>query len=55
VVRLPPILAAPAGSIEEVLGSLDAMKLRSSMQLFHDAAPNEPLFPAVLDRWFGGR
>jgi uncharacterized protein (DUF1810 family) len=49
------VLAAPAGSIEDVLGPVDAMKLRSSMTLFHEAAPDEPVFSAVLDRWFGGR
>ena len=37
-----------------VLGSVDAMKLRSSMTLFARAAPGEPAFAAVLDRYFGG-
>jgi uncharacterized protein (DUF1810 family) len=37
-----------------VLGPVDAMKLRSSMTLFAAAAPDEPVFPAVLDRYFGG-
>jgi uncharacterized protein (DUF1810 family) len=49
------VLAAPAASIEDVLGRADAMKLRSSMSLFHEAAPDEPVFAAVFDRWFGGR
>jgi uncharacterized protein (DUF1810 family) len=39
---------------EQVLGSIDAMKLRSSMTLFARAAPEEPLFERVLDRYFGG-
>ena len=30
------------------------MKLRSSMTLFHRAAPDEPLFRAVLARYFDG-
>ena len=30
------------------------MKLRSSMTLFHRAAPDEPVFAPVLDRFFGG-
>ena len=30
------------------------MKLRSSMTLFHRAAPDEPVFAQVLDRFFGG-
>lgn len=39
---------------DEVLGAIDAMKLRSSMTLFARAAPDEPLFAAVLDGYFGG-
>ena len=39
---------------EEVLGSVDAMKLRSSMTLFARADPDERLFPDVLDRFFDG-
>ena len=30
------------------------MKLRSSMTLFDRAAPDEPAFRAVLDRYFAG-
>ena len=41
-------------SAEAILGSLDAMKVRSSMTLFHRADPGEPLFGAVLDRFYGG-
>ncbi len=41
-------------SAGDVLGALDAMKLRSSMTLFARAAPNEPLFQQVLDRYFDG-
>ena len=40
---------------EAVLGPVDARKLRSSMTLFSRAAPDEPLFRQVLDRYFGGR
>ncbi len=39
---------------QEVLGEIDAMKLRSSMTLFSIAAPNEPLFRQILDRYFAG-
>lgn len=42
-------------SAEEVLGGIDAIKLRSSMTLFARAAPGEPVFAAVLDRYFDGR
>ncbi|MEZ0241498.1 MAG: DUF1810 domain-containing protein [Chloroflexota bacterium] len=42
-------------SAEDILGGIDAVKLRSSMTLFHRAAPDEPVFRAVLDRFYGGR
>jgi len=38
----------------EVMGSIDALKLRSSMTLFARAAPDEAVFTDVLDRFFGG-
>ena len=41
-------------SAEQVFGSVDAVKLRSSMTLFAAAAPAEPVFRAVLEQWFGG-
>jgi uncharacterized protein (DUF1810 family) len=42
-------------SAAEVLGGIDALKLRSSMTLFAAAAaPGEPLFSAVLHRYFDG-
>jgi len=39
----------------DVLGAVDAKKLRSSMTLFARAAPHEPVFVEVLDQWFEGR
>ena len=39
----------------QVLGPVDAMKLRSSMTLFARAAPEESVFDEVLDRYFDGR
>ena len=42
------------GSAQDILGPVDAMKLRSSMTLFARAAPESPLFGEVLDRYFGG-
>jgi uncharacterized protein (DUF1810 family) len=36
------------GSAEVVLGPIDAPKLRSSMRIFAEAVPNEPLFTEVL-------
>jgi len=48
-------LATDARRAEAILGSIDAIKLRSSMTLFHRADPHEPVFGQVLDRFFGGR
>jgi uncharacterized protein (DUF1810 family) len=39
----------------EILGGIDAVKLRSSMTLFARADPGQPLFREVLDRFFAGR
>ena len=39
---------------KDIFGSIDAMKLRSSMTLFARAAPERPLFLEVLDRYFCG-
>ena len=39
---------------EQVLGSIDALKLRSSMTLFLHADPGQEVFRLVLDRYFGG-
>jgi len=49
------LLATTGRSAEEVLGSIDAVKVRSSMTLFLRAAPDEPRFREVLDRFYGGR
>jgi uncharacterized protein (DUF1810 family) len=49
------LLATTGRSAEEVLGSIDAVKVRSSMTLFLRAAPDEPLFREVIDRFYGGR
>ena len=49
------LLAALDGtSADQILGSVDAMKLRSSLTLFMAAAPDEPLFRDVLAKYFGG-
>lgn len=41
-------------SAQDVLGDVDAMKLRSSMTLFAEADPDEQLFVEVLERYFDG-
>jgi uncharacterized protein (DUF1810 family) len=49
------ILAGLEGwSAPDIFGALDAQKLQSSMTLFALAAPDEPLFEAVLAKYFGG-
>jgi uncharacterized protein (DUF1810 family) len=49
------ILTAIKGkSATEILGAIDAMKLRSSMTLFMSAAAEEPLFREVLAHYFRG-
>jgi uncharacterized protein (DUF1810 family) len=40
---------------EDIFGSLDAQKLRSSMTLFMRASPGDTAFQQVLDRYFDGR
>ena len=37
-----------------VFGGIDSMKLKSSMTLFALAAPDDPLFQQVLDKYYGG-
>lgn len=52
------LLELPGSDAEAVFGSIDAMKLRSSMTLFGRAAEVEldrRLFADVLDRYFDGR
>jgi uncharacterized protein (DUF1810 family) len=48
------LLEHPAGSASEILGGVDAVKLRSSMTLFARAEPKEPIFARLLERFFGG-
>jgi uncharacterized protein (DUF1810 family) len=48
-------IAAHRGSTpEQILGGIDAQKLRSSMTLFHRADPSEPLFLQVIEQFFAG-
>ena len=56
--RLRECVAALQGltgtTAETVFGSVDAMKLRSSLTLFAEVGGGE-LFAAALERWFGGQ
>jgi uncharacterized protein (DUF1810 family) len=47
--------AAEGTSASQILGPIDAMKLRSSMTLFAAAAPEEQAFTDVLSRFFDGQ
>jgi uncharacterized protein (DUF1810 family) len=57
--RLVECAAAVAGHAgrpaTDILGGIDARKLRSSMTLFLHAAPQETVFREVLDRFFDGQ
>jgi uncharacterized protein (DUF1810 family) len=48
------LLAHRGRSAVSILGEVDAVKVRSSMTLFHRAAPNESLFREVLEAFYGG-
>jgi uncharacterized protein (DUF1810 family) len=49
------VLQVEGRTAEEMLGGVDAVKLRSSMTLFLRAAPGEAVFSQVLDKYFGGQ
>ncbi|HYH52854.1 MAG TPA: DUF1810 domain-containing protein [Solirubrobacterales bacterium] len=48
------LLAHEHRSAEEILGAVDAAKLRSSMTLFAAVAPEQPAFARVLERYCDG-
>ena len=55
LIECATILArVPGRSAEQILGEVDALKLRSCVTLFMQAAPEEPVFGQVLDRYFDG-
>jgi uncharacterized protein (DUF1810 family) len=47
------LAAPPDATAQSILGGIDAIKVRSSMTLFTRADPAEPLFDAVLTRFYG--
>lgn len=49
------VLAIEGRTANEIFGSPDDLKLCSSMTLFAAAAPREPLFARVLEKFYGGR
>ena len=48
------VIAHKDKSAEEIFGGIDAKKLRSCMTLFSIAAPDIPVFEAVLEQFFHG-
>jgi uncharacterized protein (DUF1810 family) len=48
------LLAIDGKDAPAILGSIDAIKLRSSMTLFARADPQQTVFRQVLDRYFQG-
>lgn len=48
------VLGVRTRSLEQILGTVDAMKFRSSMTLFERAAPQEPLFAQALAQCCAG-
>ena len=42
-------------SAEDILGSIDALKLRSCATLFTEVAPQHPVFKQVLAQFYGGQ
>lgn len=49
------MLAVPQRSAHEILGSPDDLKFRSCLTLFALAAPQEAVFRAALERFYGGQ
>ena len=49
------LLALSCADPGAVMGYPDDLKLRSCMTLFALAAPEQPVFPAVLEKFYGGQ
>ncbi len=56
LVECTQMLLKPSNTdVFEIFGSPDDLKFRSCMTLFKQAAPEEPVFPRALDRFFHGK
>ena len=55
LIEISEALLEQDGSIESIVGFVDAMKVRSSMTLFQAAVPNIKVFGKVLDKFYDGR
>ena len=48
------VLDVESRSVEEIFGSPDDMKFRSSMTLFARVSPDDDIFARALQQYFGG-
>ena len=48
------LMQLPGHDATAIFGKVDAMKLRSCLTLFAEAAPDQPQFRACLRKYFGG-
>ena len=48
------VLDVQGRSVEEIFGSPDDMKFRSSMTLFAQVSPDDDIFQRALQKYFGG-
>jgi uncharacterized protein (DUF1810 family) len=48
------VMAIKDRTVHEIFGTPDDLKFRSSMTLFANVAPADPLFQQALDQYFGG-
>jgi uncharacterized protein (DUF1810 family) len=48
------VMAVEGKDAHAIFGSPDDLKFRSCLTLFARAAPDEPLFPALLGKYYGG-
>jgi uncharacterized protein (DUF1810 family) len=49
------VMAVEGKTAHDIFGSPDDVKFRSSLTLFAQAAPDEPLFTALLVKYFDGK
>jgi len=48
------VLDVEGSTARDIFGAIDEMKFRSSMTLFAEAAPEEPMFAQCLAKYFAG-
>jgi len=49
------LLGVESKTANQILGSIDELKLRSSMTLFNAVTNTNPVFQAILDKFFDGQ